>query len=447
MSGDWLPVLVVLGIGALAGLFVAWRYARSSSTSRSADEELRLADLKGRRDELYARLRRSDNEADRRVLEDQAARVLRELDTLRDEPPESAGESGVSAPQSSSPPPATRGHPMLVGFLGGAAMIGLVAVLVFFALRDAEPDRSDGMPSATQPMGEEHPPAVLPPEVQSQIDALRRRVEDDPGDIMARKRLALGLLTAEQFFEAFEVAGEILSRRPDDPDGLYVQGMVRMTMGQDDLAMESLNRVLEQYPNHVLALAGRGMVFMRQGDREAAVLVWERALEAAGGSHADLEQLLAIARDPANMPPGGSVDVGSPPSGTGSEEPQAPSVGLADAPAGAEGIESPPRPDSFGVRIVLAAGVAVPRGATLFVFLREGEQGPPSAVRRVQDPVFPLDLSLGPDDAMLGRALPTEGIVSARLDVDGSASTRGAEDLLAEGAARVGASLQLVLGE
>lgn len=448
MSGDWLPVLVVLGVGALAGLLAAWRFGLSGSSSapsETADEELRLADLEQRRDDLYERLRASDNEADRRVLEEQAARVLREIDEIRGALPASLKAKKDMKRASSEQPAAAAaagskgGRPMLVGFLGGAAMIGLVAVLVFLAQRDAKPDPSAmGSPPASA-QGGDHPPVPLPPEVEARLASLRQQVEADPTDLVARKQLALALLASEQYFEAFQIAETILAGRPEDPDGLYVRGMVRMTMGQDDLAMSDLDGVLEQYPNHILALAGRGMVFMQRGDREAAVLVWERALEAAGGSHPDLEQLLVLARDPDHPP------IGAPASGQAPAPPGSATPAPASSPSAAQ-----PAPqvasDSFGVRIELAPGLTPPRGATLFVFLRESEQGPPSAVRRVHDPVFPLDVALGPDDSMMGRPLPDAGTLTVRLDADGSASTTGENDLAAEVAARAGASVRVVLG-
>ena len=54
---------------------------------------------------------------------------------------------------------------------------------------------------------------------------------------------------------------------------------------------------------------------------------------------------------------------------------------------------------------------------------------------------------LEPGDTMLGRPLPESGTISARLDADGSASTRGESDLLAEGPGKLGESVRLVLGE
>ena len=81
----------------------------------------------------------------------------------------------------------------------------------------------------------------------------------------------------------------------------------------------------------------------------------------------------------------------------------------------------------------------------LFIFLRTDAPGPPAAVRRIDNPVFPIDLSLDDGDSMLGRPLPDEGTLSARLDADGNASTRDPGDLAAEVRTRRGEAVNLVL--
>jgi len=447
VSSTWLPVLVVLAAGLVSGLLAARRLrSESPQSSEAADRVLRLADLERRRDVLYRQIRSSEDGSDRERLELSAAHVLRQLDELRGDSaadgsaasqPSPADEAPSDAAASVAPvveptPVPSCGRPMLAGFLSGAALVALVGVLIYWAMSDAEPQAQQpgGQPAAATLPGGEHPTLSLPPEVQAEIDILRRRLEADPTDLLAHKQLALALLAAESFMEAFDMANGILATLPDDPDGLYIQGMVRLTMGQDDEALPLLERVLDQYPNHIMALAGRGMVFFRRNDREAAVLIWERALAAAGGSHPDIEQLLSMAR------------------GTDGEAPADPApVSSAPAPASVPppAVEVPA--DSYSIDIVLAEGVEVPPSATLFVFLRADQQGPPSAVKRIQSPIFPARLSLGPSDTMLGRPLPESGTISIRLDADGSASTKGEGDLVYEIDARVGSSIHVVLGQ
>ena len=83
--------------------------------------------------------------------------------------------------------------------------------------------------------------------------------------------------------------------------------------------------------------------------------------------------------------------------------------------------------------ITLAGGLddRVPEGSVLFVVARTGNSGPPLAVVRIPSPRFPLDFEIGPDDRMI-RSRPFEGPLrlSARVDGDGDASSRGPGDLL-----------------
>jgi len=96
-------------------------------------------------------------------------------------------------------------------------------------------------------------------------------------------------------------------------------------------------------------------------------------------------------------------------------------------------------------RVSVAAELAsrVPPGAVLFIVARRAAAGPPLAVKRVRDPRFPLEFSLGPEDRMI-QTLPFQGPLqlSARLDADGNAMSREPGDLMGEvsGAVPTGAA-------
>jgi hypothetical protein len=72
----------------------------------------------------------------------------------------------------------------------------------------------------------------------------------------------------------------------------------------------------------------------------------------------------------------------------------------------------------------------VPEGAVLFLIARIPGSGPPVAVKRISAPKFPLAFELGPADRM-PHDLPFEGPfrLTARVDADGNAETRGDGDL------------------
>ena len=75
---------------------------------------------------------------------------------------------------------------------------------------------------------------------------------------------------------------------------------------------------------------------------------------------------------------------------------------------------------------------AQPAGAILFIIARPqgATGGPPLAVVRVADPSFPYAFSIGPDNVMI-PSMRFEGEISlsARLDADGNAMTRGPDDI------------------
>jgi tetratricopeptide (TPR) repeat protein len=468
MEGIWLPGLIVLGVGLVAGAVLAWRLRRGGTASSSADTKLRIGDLEARREELYRRLREGGITGDERAtLELAAARVLRELDQLgvsSERPaglPEGgasgeAGEGGTAAAHAHDHPGPRSRWSGLVGFAAGVAVAGLVGLLIYWAGRDAAP----GERAAPAPMaGPVDPNAELPPDhppvnggptedETERIAALNQRLTEDPTDLMARKELSLVQLSAGMYVDAFESASEVLGDNPDDPDGLFVQGVVRLTMGQNEQAIDLFDRVLAGHPDHLQALAYRGLGLYQSGQGERAVDTWEMGLEMAGGQSPQFEALLQMAEQQpvpvaAERPPHpvagqGVGEVRQPAARTAA--PEAPA-----APAASPGVAAASSGSVYPVRIELAAGSTPSPGAVLFVALRSGAGGPPAAVRRIASPGFPLEIELSQSDSMMGAALPESGLLTARLDSDGSVTTRSPGDLAAEMQVTVGQGVTLIL--
>jgi cytochrome c-type biogenesis protein CcmH len=103
------------------------------------------------------------------------------------------------------------------------------------------------------------------------------------------------------------------------------------------------------------------------------------------------------------------------------------------------------------IRLAEPLAGRVPAGAVLFLIARAGDAGPPTAVRRIEDPEFPLEFTIGPDDRMIGT-LPFTGPfrMTARVDADRNAMTRNPGDLQgeAEGTHAPGArDIEIVIDE
>lgn len=81
-------------------------------------------------------------------------------------------------------------------------------------------------------------------------------------------------------------------------------------------------------------------------------------------------------------------------------------------------------PASFG-----GSSTAAPAAGALFVIARKGG-GPPLAVKRIPNPTFPVEFSLGPEDRILGdRPFEGEMTILARLKRDGAAGPPARGDL------------------
>ncbi|MCB1034538.1 MAG: tetratricopeptide repeat protein, partial [Acidobacteria bacterium] len=267
----------------------------------------------------------------------------------------------------------------------------------------------------------------LPAEAMGRVAVLQSSLAADPADLASRKELSLILLNSGQLVEAFEEAKAVLAAQPDDPDGLYVQAVVRLAMGQSTTCLKLLDRVLERYPDHVLAQMTRGKALLKLGNRELAVDTWTEALKDAGGKHPGLERLLAEQGE-------GPADLSALRRILASPEKLAPPA-------------APPVPGNvFRIRVEAPAGGAAPPTGTLFAALRSSAGGPPAAVKKVPRPTFPLVITLGPEDSMMGQELPDDGTLSVRLDGDGNVTTTGATDLAATARAAAGTTTVLVLG-
>ena len=441
---SWIPGTVALAVGLLGGLWLAFRLRRPAAdrADKGRDLELEIADLEARRDELYARLAGEGEEevddGERALLETSAARTLRDLDRARGElaklrPAAARRPAEKRALPAPAAPAAALPHNPLVWFALGVGLTALVAVLVVLALRDAKPDPMAGAPPASASMPEGHPADLegLPAEVRSQASALQAELQRDPGNLDARKQLAVLLASHQQFFQAFQHAEEILRVDPDDPDALYISGLVRLTMGQADVALELIDRVLAQYPDHVLAHVVRGMALIRMGERDAGLAAWRQGLAASGGRNPDIEGLIADEFGPeaaagAALPPASPRASPSPES----PPPTAPAAG----------------PRVYRVYAELVPGAAVAPAAALFVSVHGADGGgPPAAVKRVMSPEFPVEVTLSAGDSMMGIELPARATVVLRLDHDGDPGTESPEDLHAQGEAIAGEVAKFVL--
>lgn len=102
------------------------------------------------------------------------------------------------------------------------------------------------------------------------------------------------------------------------------------------------------------------------------------------------------------------------------------------APTGAAPSAGGSTPIEGSIEIAAELAGQLPVGGVLFVIARpQGVRaGPPLAVLRIPEPSFPVSFRIGPEDVMIPSMQFAGAIsLSARLDADGNAMTRGAKDL------------------
>ena len=304
MADIGLAPTLALAIGlAGGGLLSYWLILRTAGATASDDSTLRRRDLVARRDVLYAELREAEpGSGDREALELSAARVLRELDQLpkSSAEPSSRKRSAAQRPASSSPGFLAR-HPLFAGAALGGSLVAIVALLVFWAQRDATP-RMDVVGGSSAPArnsqdgGFDRGEPPLPAEIQMMVQRLRSQLEQQPENLETRRQLAELLLVHSQFFQAFQEAQMILAEHEDDALANYIAGVVRHTMGQTEAGMEFLDRAIASDATFTQASLIKGVILLQSGDRQAAIAAWETSQQAAATRDPRIARVLEMAR-------------------------------------------------------------------------------------------------------------------------------------------------------
>lgn len=412
---DWVPGLVVLAIGAVAGALIAWQVGRAPRATRVAvAEDMERRDVRGELDALIGQLRELDDlaakrspeqlAAERRELELEAARKLRDLERLE------ARVSASSMEPESRPAPAPAAGSAWKGFFWGAASVGAIAALIFFVVEGSsnrEPGGSltGGIPAAGPPSG----PMV-------NLEALRAAVEQNPENLEARMELARALLFAQDLQGVFEQTQFVLSRNANHPRALSYNALVRLAMGDLETARSMARRAVQIDPSNPEIVVHLAVVELQSGNRPEAERLLEEAIQRFPADARALEALLAELRGSAAEPPA---------------PPMAPSPAV---PAG-------------GIAVELLAGAGAPAGGgTVFLFARAADQpeGTPIAVRRVAISALPARAEMTAADSMTG-SLPDRVLIEARLDADGDPATVSDPDLSGRAEARPGSAVRIVL--
>jgi tetratricopeptide (TPR) repeat protein len=421
----------MLALGLVLGGVLLFRVRRQAPAPLPT-LPVELRDLDGQLEVLLAQLRELDDLADpERAARERFALEVRAAEVLR------AREQGTPAPRhQAKPAPAaasavTTGffatRPALRGFLWGTGSAAALGVLVFFVWRQAKPREEGGSLTGNLP-GEEERRAADPRAADPRVP-LQQRIAQNPDDLAARLDLAQLHLRQSDLMSVWNETEYVLAKQPGHPRALAYQALVRLAMGQPQVALDMLKQALAADPELLEGYLHLALVHVRMGhiaDAEATIKQAQARFPA---------QAPALAKVLAEMRAVGPEEAAAPES-----DPHA-------------GIASPTAPGAAAalrgvIELPDALRAKVGPGALLFVTVREAgvTQGPPVAVKRMPASSFPLEFEIGPADSMMGQPLPARARVEARVDSDGNPLTRDAADPSArQDDVTAGTRLRLVL--
>ncbi len=439
----WGWPLAALAAGLVLGAILVWRMVRGPVPARVPESvPLELRDLDGRLDVLVLQLRELQDLGAKRSPEQLAreryALELQAAETLREREERAASLAPAKkgkAAAASTAPPAEAGasgflvsRPALRGFVWGTATAAAVGLLVFYVVGAARPREEGGgltgnLPSAGRPQPSPATDADGGADAEAEAE-VRAALEKNPDDLDARLDLAQLHLRRRDLMAVWNETQYVLGKQPGHPRALSYQALVRLAMGQPDVARKMLKQALAQDPDLFEGYLHLALVETRAGrDKEAQAAIDEasrRFPERADVLARVLPGIRASGSQEAGAAEVGDAHAAIPPPAAAAEEQSSVRAGGDAAAGGLAGvIELPPS---------LASRVKA--GAIVFVTVRESGTagGPPTAVKRLPASSFPLPFVIGPGDSMMGQPLPARARVEVRVDSDGDPLTRAPDD-------------------
>jgi hypothetical protein len=223
----------------------------------------------------------------------------------------------------------------------------------------------------------------------------------------------------------------ILDRSPGHPRAIAYQALVRLAMGQADVARTMLEKVIVSNPDVLEGYLHLALLHVRSGRGNEAEAVMARAAKRFPARAEMLKGLVAeMKRQAETEGPAPEAGEADPHAGLAAAEPRpsanapAPAVPAPEAASTSRGgaVEGT-------VDLDTALQGSVTPGALVWVTARAAGQsgGAPAAVKRLPA-VFPLRFELSAADSMMGDELPQRLRIEARVDSDGDPMTRDAAD-------------------
>jgi tetratricopeptide (TPR) repeat protein len=427
---QWLPPLAFLAVGLVLGGLALWLLRRRGAGQPApVAEPLERRDLTEKRDALLRQLRELEDTgakrspeqlaSERYSLEIEAARVLLALDVARAEPATPPSTTAAAPAPAVSP-----SRPALSGFLWGTGSAVAVGFLLYFVSASARPRDEGATVTGNTPMSR-------PAEGKAQgaeESNLKAAVARNPADLEARLDLARFYVGRQDMMGVWRETQEVLTRSPGHPRALTYQSLVRLAMGQADVALDMLKKAIQKDPDLIEGYIHMSLVYARMGRGKESDGTIADAIRRFPDQAAMLRQ---VQQEIKNAP----VEAQAP---AGGENPHA-RVASAESDGSAPPGEPPLTAPASATSSHHVAGVVdldpslkgqLAPGTVVFVTLREAGfgAGPPIAAKRFLANQFPIAFEIGDSDSMRGDPLPKEVLLEARADSDGDPITRSPQD-------------------
>jgi cytochrome c-type biogenesis protein CcmH len=228
------------------------------------------------------------------------------------------------------------------------------------------------------------------------------------GDVRVAMNEGKQAFSQQDFPKAIDAFKKALAADPTNPEAHAYMGFILVQAGHGDGALMAFDKALAAAPNFPMALWGRGMVlYQEKKDYAGAREIFERLLNIVPPG----EERNEIAKVLAEIPGG---------------------VGEKKARTAPTPSVSPSAQINGKINIDPKLKANIDPNAALFIIARPagGAGGPPLAVKKIDQPAFPLNYSLGQENVMM-QGTPFAGKINltVRLDKDSNPATRSPGDM------------------
>lgn len=272
---DWFSAVAVLAAGIGGGSWLVRRMRVTGTAAAVAPEiPMKQRDLLGKRDALLRQLAELEDTAgerdpallarERYTLELEAAGVLMEIDRIPAPATEPSERLSPPGPAASLLPVSASGTSALRAFLWGVGAMAAFAGLVLLVTQSARPRRAGGPPAEGVPAATTRGPG------SQETTMLRDLLQGSPEDLGARLALARELLEQGDMMGVWNETQYVLARSPGNPQALSYQAVVRLAMGQPEIAQQMLEQAISAAPDMLEAYGSLAVAQARLGRGDAA---------------------------------------------------------------------------------------------------------------------------------------------------------------------------------